>query len=57
MVTQDHLSKFVPLKALKSKRIAAVVYHHLLDIFTAFGAPCILQSDNGREFVNKIYII
>ena len=28
--------------------------YHLLDIFTAFGAPCILQSDNGREFVNEI---
>jgi hypothetical protein len=25
-----------------------------LDIFYIFGAPVILQSDNGREFVNKI---
>lgn len=53
MVTQDHLTKFVTLKALKSKRAVEVAYH-LLDIFTLFGAPCILQSDNGREFVNKI---
>ena len=53
MVTQDHLTKFVPLKALKSRKAAEVAYH-LLDIFTAFGAPCILQSDNGREFVNEI---
>lgn len=25
-----------------------------LDIFTLFGAPSILHSDNGQEFVNKI---
>ncbi|XP_046677250.1 KRAB-A domain-containing protein 2-like [Homalodisca vitripennis] len=24
------------------------------DIFLTLGAPCILQSDNGREFVNKV---
>lgn len=26
----------------------------MLDIFLLFGAPCILQSDNGREFCNKL---
>uniref|UniRef100_A0A2S2PFF3 KRAB-A domain-containing protein 2 n=1 Tax=Schizaphis graminum TaxID=13262 RepID=A0A2S2PFF3_SCHGA len=26
----------------------------LLDIFTTFGAPSILRSDNGREFANKV---
>jgi transposase InsO family protein len=26
----------------------------LLDIFTTFGAPYILQSDNGREYANKV---
>lgn len=26
----------------------------MLDIFLTFGAPVILQSDNGREFVNQI---
>jgi len=35
------------------KRAEEVAYV-LLDIFTTFGAPTILQSDNGREFVNKI---
>ena len=28
--------------------------YQLMDIFCVFGAPFILQSDNGREFVNKI---
>nr|XP_022914002.1 KRAB-A domain-containing protein 2-like [Onthophagus taurus] len=52
MVYQDHLTKFVVLRSLKTKR-AAEVAHHLLDIFLTFGAPCILHSDNGREFVNS----
>lgn len=28
--------------------------YHLLDIYTTFGAPVILQSDNGSEFVNSV---
>jgi len=43
LVYQDHLTKF-------AKEVAYV----LLDIFTTFGAPVILQSDNGREFTNKV---
>jgi len=53
MVYQDHLTKFVQLRPLKTKR-AEEVAKHLIDIFCIFGAPMILQSDNGREFVNKI---
>lgn len=53
MVYQDHLTKFVQLRALKSKRADEVAYH-LLDVFTILGAPCILHSDNGREFANKV---
>lgn len=52
-VYQDHLTKFVQLRALKSKRAEEVAYH-LIDIFTIFGAPSVLQSDNGREFSNRI---
>ncbi|KAI5717175.1 hypothetical protein M8J77_001334 [Diaphorina citri] len=52
-VYQDHLTKFVQLRPLKSKR-AEEVAHVLLDIFCAFGAPSILQSDNGREFCNRV---
>jgi transposase InsO family protein len=52
LVYQDHLTKFV-LRSLHSKR-ADEVTNHLLDIFTTFGAPNILHSDNGREFCNQI---
>ncbi|KFD53316.1 hypothetical protein M513_05797 [Trichuris suis] len=52
MAYQDHLTKFVVLKALKSKK--AEVAHNLVDIFTLLGAPSILQSDNGREFAIKL---
>lgn len=38
---------------LKTKTALEVAYI-LLDIFTIFVAPKILQSDNGREFANKI---
>ena len=36
-------------RALTSKRNSAIAFA-LLDIFTTYGAPAILQSDNGREF-------
>lgn len=35
---QDHLSKFVMLRALKTKTAAEVTYN-LIDIFCTFGAP------------------
>jgi IS30 family transposase len=38
---------------LKTKS-AVEVAKNLLPIFATFGAPKILQSDNGREFVNKV---
>lgn len=53
MVYQDHLTKFVIIRPLRCKRAEEIAYQ-LLDIFTLFGAPSILHSDNGREFVNKI---
>jgi hypothetical protein len=53
MVYQDHLTKFVQLRPLKSKRAEEVAYH-LLNIFLTFGAPAILHSDNGREFSNRV---
>lgn len=53
LVYQDHLTKFVQLRALKNKCAEEVAYN-LIDIFTIFGAPSVLQSDNGREFSNQI---
>jgi hypothetical protein len=50
---QDHLTQFSVLKALTSKSAAEVGYL-LLDIFILFGAPHILQSDNGREFTANV---
>ncbi|XP_060859960.1 KRAB-A domain-containing protein 2-like [Metopolophium dirhodum] len=53
LVYQDHLTKFVLLRPLTHKR-AENVACVLLDIFTTFGAPSILHSNNGREFVSTI---
>ncbi|XP_072393262.1 KRAB-A domain-containing protein 2-like isoform X2 [Diabrotica undecimpunctata] len=53
MVYQDCLTKFVQIRPLQSDE-AEEVAKHLLDIFCIFGAPTILQSDNGREFANRI---
>ncbi|XP_068233399.1 KRAB-A domain-containing protein 2-like [Palaemon carinicauda] len=53
MVYQCHLTKFVILRPLTSKRAAEVAFH-LLDIFLLTGAPCILQSDNGSEFTAQV---
>ncbi len=50
---QEHLSKYLCLRALKTKTAAEVAYN-VIDLFCLFGAPSVLQSDNGREFVNSI---
>lgn len=55
MVYQDHLTKFVSLKPLKTERAEEIAFH-ILDIYTTFGAPLILHSDNGREFVNSLLV-
>ena len=39
---------------MKIPQIADEMACQLKDIFCMFGAPFILQSDNGREFANKI---
>ena len=49
----NHFSKFCVLRPLTSKR-AEEVANTLLPIFLTFGAPVILHSDNGREFVNVV---
>jgi hypothetical protein len=49
MVYQDHLTKFCNIKPLTSKKASEVAFN-LIDVFTTFGAPHILQNDNGREF-------
>ena len=53
LVYQDHFTKFVQLRAPKSKSAIDVAIS-LFDIFSIFGVPYILRSDNGREFKNSI---
>ena len=53
LVYQDHLTKFVQIRPTKSKQATEVAYN-LLDTFCTFGAPSVLQSDNGREFSNSV---
>ena len=53
LVYQDHFTKYVLLRALKKKTMEAIV-NELFGMFIDFGAPVILQSDNGREFTNEV---
>ena len=50
---QDHLTKFVQLKPVTSKRAPEIAYQ-LPDVLSISDAPNIIQSDNGGEFVNSI---
>lgn len=49
---KDHFTKFCWLRSISQKR-GDVVAEELRLIFRDFGAPKILQSDNGKEFVNQ----
>lgn len=49
---QDHLTKLVVLRSVKTKTASEVV-KQLIDIFTLLGAPS-SNVINDREFANKI---
>ena len=49
----DHYSKFCILRGLRNKKAPTIV-DQLKEIFLTFGAPKILQTDNGGEFINGI---
>ena len=50
----DHLTCFLILIPIKSKE-AAVVVRHLIDrVFSVFGPPETLHSDQGKEFQNQL---
>ena len=53
MTFVNHFSEICVLRPLTTKT-AEEVAANLLDIFLTFGAPTILQSNNGREFVNVV---
>ena len=49
----DIHSRFVLLKPIKNKTME-IIAETLIELFTIFGFPKILQSDNGTEFVNQL---
>jgi transposase InsO family protein len=53
LILVDVATRFVILRSLQSKE-APEVYAALLGIFADFGFPKIIQSDNGKEFVNGL---
>ncbi|CAG8597898.1 10397_t:CDS:1 [Dentiscutata heterogama] len=50
---RDHFSQFSWTCPLCTKE-ASEVSAFLFSVFTVFGPPCILQSDNGREFTVQV---
>ena len=50
---KDHFTKFCWAQPLQTKE-ASEVHFVVRNIFFNFGPPRILQSDNGREFVNDL---
>ncbi|SAL98522.1 hypothetical protein [Absidia glauca] len=53
LVMIDICTKFVIIKAIPDKT-SLTIAESLIDVFSTFGYPKIIQSDNGTEFVNKI---
>jgi transposase InsO family protein len=53
LVHIDVLTRFVILKPLMDKT-SMTIARHLVSIWSQFGYPKIVQSDNGTEFVNSI---
>lgn len=53
LIYQDHATKFVQLRPLKTQSVVEIA-DVLLDIFTIFGAPCILQNSVSRELADNI---
>ena len=52
---QENLTKFCILKPLRTKT-AEEVGQTLIGIFCFIGIPAIIQTDNGREFKNKVFL-
>lgn len=50
----DHWAKYHVLFPLMRKSAAEVAFGLRTRVFCFFGTPKLLQSDNGREFVNEI---
>ncbi|XP_022183209.1 KRAB-A domain-containing protein 2-like [Myzus persicae] len=53
-VTTEAVMAYLGLCSYCQTKRAEEIALNLIDIYTIFGAPAILHSDNGREFVNSI---
>ncbi|SAL96833.1 hypothetical protein [Absidia glauca] len=53
LVMVDICSRFVILRPIKDKTAESVV-KAIIPVFCDFGIPMIVQSDNGKEFVNQV---
>lgn len=54
-IVVDHFTKFTFLKAMKEATASNVVKFLVHEIFHKFGVPEIIHSDNGAQFVSKIF--
>ena len=50
----DHLTRFLILIPIKSKKAAVVARHLFARVFSVFGRPETLHSDQGKEFQNQL---
>ncbi|CAH4029015.1 unnamed protein product [Pieris brassicae] len=53
LIYQDLATKFIQLRPLKTQSVIEIA-DVLLDIFTIFGAPCILQNSVSKELADNI---
>ena len=49
----DHLTRFVILIPIKDKSARTIVRHLIERMFSVFGPPETLHSDQGKEFENE----
>ena len=53
---QDHFYKISVLAPLKSKSAAEVARVFVTNVVACYGAPIILQTDNGKEFTGTAFV-
>lgn len=55
LIVLDQVTKFPFLKALKSATSTNIIQYLSNELFPIFGTPKVLYSDNGKQFVSKIF--
>lgn len=55
LVVVDNLSKYVLLKPMKAATAEEIVRFIRDDVFYRYGVPNTLKSDNGKQFVSKVF--